>query len=267
MIFDCRIARVVTALLLWISAAAEGQSYMEAGVALVGQASADYRGSKHYQPYALPLPYFIYQGPVLKADKDGIRGDFWANHRFEFNVSVAGSLNGRSDNNELRQGMPELDSAFEFGPSFNINISGSGFNDGWVARFPLRGVFTIGGGGVDYIGILFNPRLTWRLPNAFWGWRTSYNMGVLFADRTYHSYYYDVAPEFTMQGRPYYRASSGYSGAFTQLSFYRRIDQWRIGAAFRYDNLQGVSFDESPLVETPHYGSVSFGVIRTLWMN
>lgn len=246
---------------------AQAQSYMEAGVALVAQASADYRGSTHYQPYALPLPYFIYQGPVLKADKDGVRGDFWATHRFEFNISVGGSLNGNSDNNELRQGMHKLDSAFEFGPSFNINISGEGFNDGWVARFPLRGVFTVGSGGIDYIGMLFNPRLTWRVPSSFYGWRTSFNVGLLFADRRYHGYYYDVDPEQVTENREFYRSSSGYSGAFTQLSFYKRIDKWRIGASLRYDHLGGVSFDDSPLVETDHYGSISVGVVRTLWMN
>lgn len=241
--------------------------YMEAGVALVGQVSADYRGSAHYQPQAVPLPYFLYQGRIIKADEDGLRGEFWANHRFEFNVSVDGSLNGRSDNNVLRAGMRELDSAFETGPSFNINISGDSFRDGWSVRFPVRAVFTVGTSGIDYIGYLFNPRLTWRASRNFWDWETSFNAGLLFADKTYHRYYYDVAADFVTEQRPYYSADGGYSGAFTRLAFYRRLENWRFGISLRYDNLSGAEFGDSPLVETNHFGSISFGLIRTLWTN
>lgn len=265
----CRLSTIF----FWILASvpslawARDSAYMEAGIALVGQASADYRGSRHYQPYAVPLPYFLYQGPIIKADEEGLRGEFWANHRFAFNISVDGSLNGRSDNNELRAGMPKLESAFEMGPSFDINISGRNFGDGWSARFPVRAVFTLGKSGVDYIGYLFNPRLTWRASRTFREWETSFNAGLLFADSTYHRYYYDVAPEFATDSRPYYSAHGGYSGMFTRLAFYRRLENWRLGVSFRYDNLAGVQFDDSPLVETKHFTSFSFGLIRTLWAN
>lgn len=248
-------------------AGATQATYMEVGVALVGQFSADYRGSAHYQPYAVPLPYFLYQGPIIKADEDGLRGEFWANHRFEFNISVDGSLSGRSDNNELRMGMNKLYSAFEGGPSFNVNITGDSFRDGWSARFPVRAVFTIGGGGLDYIGYLFNPRLTWRASRKIWDWETSLNLGLLFADKTYHRYYYDVAAEFVTDQRPFYSAGGGYSGAFTRIGFYRRLDNWRLGVSLRYDNLAGVRFGDSPLVETNHFSSVSVGLVRTLWAN
>src|SRR5690606_7190588 len=105
-------------------------AHMEAGIALIAQGAADYRGSNHYRPYAVPLPYFLYRGRVLKADRDGVRGDFWSNHRMEFNISVDGSLNGNSDDNRLRRGMPELESAVEFGPSLNIRLTGDNLQSG-----------------------------------------------------------------------------------------------------------------------------------------
>ena len=257
-------------LLVWVtavSAQTDNSAYMEAGAVLVGQASADYRGSKHYQPYALPLPYFIYQGPILKADKDGVRGEFWANHRFEFNASVDGSLNGNSDNNTLREGMPELDSAVEVGPSLNMKLTGETFSEGWSLRFPLRAVFTISRSGFDYIGYLFNPRLNWRKSEVIGDWRLSFNTGILYADKQFHRYYYDVKNEYVTDDRPYYRAQAGYSGAFGKFSIYRAMEKWRVGVSFRYDYLGGVKFIDSPLVETKHYGSVSVGVVRTFWAN
>lgn len=264
-----RISKVWLVVALWIAAVscAYAEPYMEAGIALVGQASADYRGSHHYQPRVLPLPYFLYQGKIIKADRGGVRGEFWANHRFEFNVSVDGSLSGNSDNNALRAAMPKLSNAFEMGPSFNINVSGLNFNEGWSARFPLRAVFTVGADGVDYIGYLFNPRLTWRTPKTIYGWTPSFNVGFLLADKTYHRYYYDVAQEFVTDSRPFYQAGGGYSGLFTRLAFYKRLELWRFGVSFRYDNLSGAVFGDSPLVETKHYGSVSFGLVRKLWGN
>jgi len=238
---------------------------MEAGLVLVAQGAADYRGSEHYRPYALPLPYFLYQGPVFKADRDGVRGDFWSGQRMEFNISMDGSLNGNSDDNEARRGMPELESAVEFGPSLNIRLSGESFREGWSLRLPVRAVITISGDGLDHIGNVFNPRLSWRMPEFYEGWRASFALGAMFADRDYHAYFYDVAAPYVIEGRPFYRTDGGYSGSFLRFTLYRPWQKWRFGVSLRYDYLGGAAFTESPLVETRHYGSVSFGLIRTLW--
>lgn len=238
---------------------------MEAGVALVAQGAADYRGSEHYRPYALPLPYFLYQGPVFKADRDGVRGDFWSGYRMEFNISMDGSLNGNSDDNDARRGMPELESAVELGPSLNIRLSGDSFREGWSLRLPVRAVISISGDGLDHIGNIFSPRLAWRKPELYAGWRASVALGAMFADRDYHAYFYDVAERYVTPGRPFYHASGGYSGSFLRFTLYKPWQKWRLGVSLRYDYLDGAAFSDSPLVETRHYGSVSFGLIRTLW--
>lgn len=243
----------------------ESDPKMEFGLVLVAQAAADYRGSEHYRPYLLPLPYFLYQGPVFKADRDGVRGDFWSGKRLQFNLSVDGSLNGNSDDNEARRGMPELESALEVGPSLNIRLTGDNFQEGWSLRLPVRAVVTLARDGLDHIGYVFGPRVSWRQPDAYAGWRTSFTAGALFADRDYHAYFYDVAQPYVTPERPFYRADSGYSGSFVRFTLYKPWHKWRFGVSLRYDYLEGAEFMDSPLVEVEHYSSISFGLVRSLW--
>ncbi len=266
-------------LFLWLSSAmaaiAEEDSevvydagpYMEAGVGLIGQMLANYRGSTYYSTEFLPIPYFLYSGTIFKIDKGGVRGEFITSPRFELNVSVAGSLNGDADDNPLREGMPELDSSFEFGPAINVNLTGEDLREGWSLRMPFRGVFAFNSEGIDYVGYLLNPRLSWRMPEAFYDWRLSFNVGMVWADKRYNSYYYEVEPQYALPTRPAYKAQSGYGGSNLSVSLYRHVGTWRFGASLRYDYLGGAKFEDSPLVETLHSGSFSFGASKQLWSN
>ncbi len=241
--------------------------YMEAGALLVGQMSADYRSSNEVSPRLLPLPYFLYRGPIIKADRGGVRGEFWKAERWQFNVSVDGSLGSNTSDNKLRRGMDELESAVEFGPSLDVQLSGASLDDGWSVRVPVRGVFTMGKSGVHHIGYLLNPRLTWRKPIEYSPWRMSFHAGILYADRQYHDYYYGVGLRDVTSERPYYKAKGGYSGSYLKLNFFRPWHTWRFGVSLRYDNLAGAEFDNSPLYQSQHYGSLSFVVIKQLWRN
>lgn len=264
---------LIGGLLLWSAACwsqveeekSANATYLEAGVALVAQGAADYRGSNHYRPYALPLPYFLYRGRILKADRGGVRGDFWSNQRMEFNISVDGSLNGNSDNNRLRSGMPDLESAVEFGPSLNVRLTGDSLQSGWSMRFPIRAVVTVSGDGLSHIGNVFSPRIYWHQPDLVGNWRGSFSAGAMLADRSYHAYFYDVPTAYVSEERPFFRSSGGYSGSFLRFSMYRHWQDWRFGVSLRYDYLRGANFMDSPLVQTEHYGSISIGVIRRLW--
>lgn len=240
---------------------------MEAGVMLVGQLAGDYRGSNYYNERLLPLPYFYYQGPVIKAGKGGIRGEFWAGERLQFNVSLDGALGGENSDRNARRGMPELETAVEIGPSLDILLAGKSFSDGVTLRLPVRAVFSLSGDGIDHIGNLINPRVNWRIPGPNPAFRVSLQAGILFADSRYHNHYYGVQAPFVETWRPQYKADSGYSGAYLRANFYRSWGDWRAGVSLRYDNLSGAAFRDSPLVQTKHFGSISFVVIRRLWGN
>lgn len=238
---------------------------IELGAAVGGQVLRDYRGSKETQVQAYPIPFLIYRGDFLKADRNGVRGLFFESDRIEFNVSGETSLNGDSEDNELREGMDELDSAFEFGPSFNVNLSGSNFNEGWSLRLPLRAVFTVGDGGLDAIGYNFNPRFTYVEPQIFGGHIGKVSLGALYATNKYHDYYYTVAEEFVTEDRARYEADSGFSGYYFKASLSRRVGNFWYGANIRYDNLSGATFEDSPLVETDDYVAFSFAFAWMLW--
>lgn len=232
----------------------------ELGVGLGSQTLADYRGADNYSIQFIPIPYIAYRGDFLRADDKGLRGRFIATDQVELNISLAGSLKGDSDDNPLREGMPELDPAGEVGPSLNINLTGDDFSEGWSLRLPVRGVFAIDFEDlkVRNIGYLANPQFTYEGLN--WkGWKGSLDLGVLYGSRKYHDYYYSVAPRFATAERPAYRARSGYSGSYFNFSLTKRHGRWWFGGYLRYDNLRGATFDDSPLVETDHYFTLALG--------
>lgn len=239
----------------------------EVGLALGGQALMDYRGSKEHHISAYPIPFFIYRGDFFKADRDGVRAQFIESKHIELDLSAEAALNGGSKNNRLREDMPELESAFELGPSLNINITGEDFSSGWALRLPLRAAFTVGGTGVHYRGLTFNPRFTWTAPDVFDGWKYKANLGVLFSSRRYHDYYYSVDEQYVLAERPHYEAEGGFSGYYFKTSLSRRDKNFLYGLSLRYDMLEGTVFEDSPLVETNDYFAVSFMLAWVGWQS
>ncbi|MFT5084477.1 MAG: outer membrane protein [Lentisphaeria bacterium] len=244
---------------------ARQQPKLELGLALAGQVLNDYRGSESIQTQAYPIPFFLYRGKFLKADRSGVRAEILSSNNLEFNLSGETALNGSSNDNELRFGMPDLESAFELGPSLNINVTGDNFGRGWQLRFPLRGVVTLGDTGVHYIGYNFNPRFTYVKPNVIPGWTGKANVGLLYGSQRYHDYYYSVAEQYVTEGRERYTASRGFSGTYFKASLGRRNGPYIYAFSLRYDNLEGATFESSPLVETANYFSFSFIFARFLW--
>lgn len=256
-----KIARLFLVLMfLPVFSFAEKPPKWELGVGFGGQALYDYRGSKERQVQAYPFPFLVYRGDFIKADRKGLRGEFLSNDRVEVNLSGEMALNGSSDDNELREGMSELESAFELGPSVNINLSGEDFSSGWQLRLPVRGVFTVGEQGLHFRGYNFNPRFTYVEPSLFGGWNARASIGALFGSESYHDYYYSVESRYVTDLRPAYAADGGFSGYYFKTSMSRRRGDFWFGLSVRYDNLAGATFEDSPLVETNDYFAVSFAV-------
>ena len=241
------------------------QPKMELGIGMGGQYLGDYRGSTETQSAAIPFPLFIYRGKVLRAERGSIKGRFFSTNRVELNLSAEASLNGGSEDNQLREGMPPLDSAFELGPSLNINLSGEDFSEGFSLRFPVRGIYTASTEKTSYIGYVFNPKLTWRHPGIWGGFRVSANMGALWASRQYHDYFYSVDSRYVTAQRPFYQADAGFSGVYFKTSVSRRKGNVFYGLSLRYDQLNGTVFEDSPLMETNSHYAVSFGFGWFFW--
>lgn len=226
----------------------------EIGVGLGAVSGPDYRGSDEYRNFISPIPYVVYRGKIIRSDREGIRGNFLRTDQYEFTFSAGAAITPDADKSTLREGMPELGSTLELGPSFNFNLTGERLSEGWQLQIPWRAVFAIGADDSGYIGSVFQPQLVYQ--HAFNEWRFSYRAGIAFASDSYHDYYYEVAPQYVTETRSYFDADGGYSGWNNQLAFNRQFNyngiKTRLALFIRYDNISGTHFHNSSLVKTDH---------------
>ena len=244
---------------------AEELPRLELGIGVGGISVPDYRGSSEQRSYLVPLPFVVYRGERLRADRDGVRGLLLETRRMELNVSIGGYVPVDSEDNPQRMGMPDLDSTVEVGPSLNLNLSDRGAF-GPRIRLPLRAVVSVGSDGTSHVGWRLHPVYELPLREPLAGFRVKMQIGPHLADSKYHDYYYSVADDEVRPGRPAFAAGGGYSGLSLQFSAARRFaNHWWLGAFVRYDNLRGTSFRDSPLVVEDHMLLVGIGVARTFF--
>jgi len=230
----------------------------ELGIGVAGLRLPDYRGSDQYRAYALPLPYVVYRGKWLKADREGARALLVDVDRVKVDVSVAASVPTRSRDNVAREGMPDLPATGEIGPNVNITLyrtAGAKLD----LRLPLRGAITFQS-SPKFIGATFSPNLNLDLTEVAGGWNVGLLAGPLFGDRKYHEHFYGVDPIYATATRPAYRASGGYAGWQALAATSRRFGNTWVGAFLRYDSLAGAVFEDSPLVRSKHAVTAGVGI-------
>jgi len=211
----------------------------------------DYRGSDESRTYLLPLPYVVYRGDWLRADRDGARALVAKVERVKVDVSVAASVPTHSRDNAARAGMPDLPFAFEIGPNANLELFETAGGGARVdLRLPLRAAVGVHR-SPELLGATFSPHLNLDLRDAR-GWNVGVLAGPLFANRRYHQHLYGVDAAFATPQRPAYQARGGYAGWQALSAVSRRVGNWWIGAFMRYDSLRGAVFDDSPLVRRAH---------------
>jgi outer membrane protein len=238
---------------------AKEEPLWEFGLGLGAIAFEDYRGSDTVHAFPVPVPYFVYNGKFLKADRDGVRGTLFNQDRLEINLSF--NLTTPVRNDAERSGMPDLKSTVELGPSFDIHLFRS--EDAKFKldlRMPLRAAVTVEG-SPQFIGWTFTPRLNLDIadPLGFNAWNLGFLTGPLFANRRYNQYFYSVGSQYATVSRPEYQASGGYAGTQSIAALSKRYPKFWIGAYMRYDTLGGAVFVDSPLVQRRSYWSAGFG--------
>ena len=246
-------------------AAARQAPLWEAGLGVGALGFADYRGADTDSVYPVPVPYFIYRGRFLRADRNGIRGLFLSSDRMEVNLSLNATTPVRSSSRGARSGMPSLRPTLELGPSLDIHLWKSTQSQFKLdLRIPARTAVTVEP-SPRRVGWLFSPNLNLDVtdPGGHRGWNLGFLAGPVFADRRYNEYFYSVAPQFSTSARPAYRASGGYSGAQFVLSASKRFNRYWVGGFARYDTLSNAGFADSPLVKSNHFWSAGLGIA---WM-
>jgi outer membrane protein len=255
-----RTLAAVLAAVIWTSPSyAKEVPLWEFGLGAGAIAFQDYRGSNTTHAYPLPVPYIVYNGKFLRADRDGVRGMLFNQDWLEINLSF--NLTTPVRNDRERSGMPDLRSTVEMGPSFDFHLFRS--SDRRVKldlRMPLRAAATVES-SPRIIGWTFSPRLNLDLKDPFGmpGWNLGLLAGPLYADRRYHDYFYSVAPQFATASRPQFSAEGGYAGTQTLTALSKRYPKFWVGAYMRYDTLAGAAFVDSPLVQRKSYWTGGFG--------
>ncbi len=238
----------------------------ELGAGISALSFPDYRGADTSSLYTLPFPYLVYRGDFLRADRNGIRGIFFASERADLNVSLAASLPVNSDDNAARRGMPDLDPAVEIGPSLDLNLWRTADRRYKLdLRLPVRSALTVRNGLHD-IGWVFSPRINLDIIDvpAIPGWNLGVQAGPMYGSARNHAYFYSVGSAYARPDRPAYDAKAGYAGSQFLLTLSKRYPKYWIGAFARWDSLDGATFAASPLVKTERYFAAGIGIAWVL---
>lgn len=235
----------------------------EVGGVAFGVSQQAYPGSDQQVNRALPLPYFIYRGELLRADRDTAAIRALKADAFELDVGFAGSFGAGSGALDARRGMSELGTLVELGPRLNWRLGAAPEDGRLTAEFPLRAVFDLSDKGA-YRGVSFEPILVYARQSGPWRYRAS--LGARFANTRLAQTFYQVNPAEAIAGRPAYNAESGLVawrlGGFLSSSLSR---DWSLFGFARLDSVAGAANETSPLVRRTTGGSVGLGVSYA-WM-
>jgi MipA family protein len=224
----------------------------------------DYPSSSERSTRAIALPYMVYRGDVLRlGDGQAARAVAAETSRFELSMSFDAAFDARSDRNERREGMPDLDFLFEVGPQLRLKLGRYEFADNGYGELDLalqaRAAFSTDFKGIDHRGYVAEPMLRYRHWGLLWPQlETNVSLRPIWADRQLHDFFYGVAPEFVTAERPLFEAEEGYFG--TQLSLFARwnfTDRLQVFGGTQIVSHQGAANRDSPLFEKDY--TVNFG--------
>jgi len=243
---------------------AEQKPLWEAGLGVGALGFPDYRGADEGHVYPVPVPYFVYRGKFLRADRDGVRGELFDRKYAELSISVNGTIPVNSADNAARRGMPDLKPTFELGPSLELHVWQSADEQVKLdVVMPVRVPITLES-SPQLLQWTFAPRLNIDFDNVGGtGWDFGAGAGPVFAADRFHDYYYSVPARFATPTRPEYHAEGGYSGMHLLAAVSKRYPKYWVGAFVRYDWLGDAKFEDSPLMRTKGSLAGGFGIA---WM-
>jgi outer membrane scaffolding protein for murein synthesis (MipA/OmpV family) len=236
----------------------------EAGLSGIGLSSPAYPGAADRSSRGLLLPWFIYRGPIFRADESTVGARLVKTETVQFDVGFAAALGASSDDVEVRKGMPDLGFQFEFGPRMRVNLVRP--TPSSVVRFdlPLRAVFEVKD-GLKNRGFAFEPRIAYENRNIGAGWGVGASVSALVGDRKFNEFLYGVPREFATSTRRAYEAKSGLITPRLQFTLSHRLtDDIRLFTFTRYDFAGSSANSDSPLHIKNSGASFGLGAVWTL---
>ena len=227
-----------------------------------------YRGSDERSVYAMPLPYFVYRGKVLRANRTGLSGVFVDRRGLDVRLSIYGHPPVNSDEG-AREGMADLGPLIEVGPAVRLYLAQG---EAWDLYFStaVRQAFAFDTDTLDpsMDGLRSFTEIVYHTTELFGHdkWSFGVRAGVDFNTSDYHDYYYGVDGPDVRPGRTAYEAPSGYGGALLSAGLTHRLSpNLSVGVYARWDNIAGTAYDDSPLVERENNYTVGAALIWKIW--
>jgi len=218
-----------------------------------------YPGSSEQVQRNFVLPYLIYRGDFLRADRDNVGLRAYKSDTLELDVGFAAALGSSESDIPQREGMPELGTLVEAGPRLRWTISDNIWGSRLRLDLPVRAVFDIED-GMRYSGISFEPALFADVTTAD---DLSYTFGIsaLFGSEKLTDRFYQVADQFATSSRSEFDAKPGLiavrlSGAISK----KFTSKWRGFGFARYETVSSAKNRFSPLIVNNGGWSVGVGV-------
>lgn len=235
----------------------------EAGLIGINVNQLAYPGSDQLVRRNFVLPYLVYRGDIVRADRENVGLRAFKTATLELDVGFAGSLGSSDADIPVREGMRDLGTLAEAGPRLRWTLSDDVSGARLRADFPLRAVFDLSN-SLKYNGVSFEPGLYADITTAA---NTFYALGVsaLFGSEKLSDYFYQVAAADVTAQRPLFDAKAGLIAVRGSVSAGKRFsDKWRGFGFARYESTRGAKNADSPLlVQT---GGWSFGLgITYIW--
>lgn len=244
--------------------AAAPQPLWEIGVFGFGVSQAAYPGAAERTRRAFGLPFAIYRGKYFRADENTVGVRALKTPTTELDIGFAGSFGARSNDVEIRRGMPSLGTLFEFGPRLKVNLPAPMPGSRLRVELPLRAVLDVSD-SFQGRGFSFEPELDFGLSTAG-GTRLGAKVGLIFGDRKLNHYLYGVAPQYASVTRPAYQGQAGLIASRVGLSTASSLGKdWEVFTFARYDSVSGAANAASPLVRKSGGPSVGIGLAWTFW--
>ncbi|MFG6449277.1 MipA/OmpV family protein [Roseateles sp. BYS180W] len=240
---------------------ASSRPLWELGLVSVAASQTAWPGAQQRVGRFLVLPYVVYRGEHLRADRDSAGWRAYKTSGFELDLGVGGSLGGAATNEGVRQGMPQLGTLLELGPRASWTLT-QHRDEQVVLELPLRAALDLSHRG-RHRGWTLEPKLRWERAlagNTFVAVSTS----AVLADQRLASYFYGVEPPYATTQRPAYQARAGLVAWRLSASGAWRIHpQWRVFGALRGEVLSGAVNLDSPLVQRKTGYAAALGLVYT----
>jgi len=218
----------------------------------------EYMGSDERYTLPLGVPYLIYRGEIIKADRDGLRGALFEKDQFSVDLGFSFGL-PVSNSNKARRGMPGLFLTGQVGPRLNWEFKEFANRSTISTHLPVR--FSMDTHG-NTLGWVAEPSFKWEKKHLGKAENISarLDLGLLYAQRRYNDYYYSVPAQFATSERAEYQAQSGLHSYFLRLSStLQQTQQLNIGFFIRLRTLDSSVVADSPLVRDKLYLSTGIG--------